>query len=359
MALNLPPLVQALLIVVAAVVVGKILQWIFTRWLKSLTRHTTTLLDDHIVSTLERPVFATATLVGLILATYRLQLKEAAEHFTLGILASLLVLVWLVTGFRLAGLLLDALSRNRRRFPAVEERTIPLFNTLAKVFLVGGAVWAILMIWRIDARPWLTSAGIVGIAVGFAAKDTLANLFSGVFIVADAPYKLGDFVILDSGERGRVTQVGLRSTRLLTRDDIEIIIPNAVIANAKIINESGGPWLKERLRIAVGVAYGSDLDQVCALLKEIAQNHDHVCATPEPRVRFRSFGDSALNLELLCWIDEPVLRGRMLHELNLEVYKGFQQHGVQIPFPQRDVHIHNPTPAPEKENTLQGGNDAG
>lgn len=300
LALNLPPLVQALLIVGVAVMLGKVSQWIFTRWLRSLTRHTTTLLDDHIVAALERPVFATVTLVGLILATHRLHLKESAEHLTLSILGSLLVLVWLVTGFRLAGLLLDALSRNRRRFPAVEERTIPLFNTLAKLLLVGGAVWAVLVIWRIDARPWLTSAGIVGIAVGFAAKDTLANLFSGVFIVADAPYKLGDFVILDSGERGRVTQVGLRSTRLLTRDDIEIIIPNAVIANAKIVNESGGPWLKERLRIAVGVAYGSDLEHVCALLKEIAQAHDHVCKTPEPRVRFRSFGDSALNLELLC-----------------------------------------------------------
>ena len=77
--------------------------------------------------------------------------------------------------------------------------------------------------------------------MGFAAKDTLANLFAGVFILADAPYKIGDFIVLDGGERGRVTKIGIRTTRILTRDDVEITIPNATIANSKIINESGGP----------------------------------------------------------------------------------------------------------------------
>ena len=115
--------------------------------------------------------------------------------------------------------------------------------------------------------------------------------------------------------------------------------PNAVIANSKITNESGGPWEKERIRIAVGVAYGSDVDRVCEVLKATAKAQEHVCAAPEPRVRFRAFGDSSLNFELLCWIDEPVLRGRMVHALNLAVYKAFQRDGIEIPFPQRDVHL--------------------
>ena len=86
------------------------------------------------------------------------------------------------------------------------------------------------------------------------------------FILADAPYKIGDFVVLDSGERGEVTHIGIRSTRLLTRDDIQVTIPNSVMGNTKIINESGGPTEKFRIRVIVGVAYGSDIDQVREVL---------------------------------------------------------------------------------------------
>jgi small-conductance mechanosensitive channel len=124
---------------------------------------------------------------------------------------------------------------------------------------------------------WLASAGIVGIAVGFAAKDTLANLFSGVFIMADAPYKIGDYVVLDTGERGEITHIGIRSTRMRTRDDVEVTVPNSIMGNTKIINESGGPYEKYRIRVKVGVAYGSDIDQVEQLLMEIAAANEKNC----------------------------------------------------------------------------------
>jgi small-conductance mechanosensitive channel len=150
---------------------------------------------------------------------------------------------------------------------------------------------------------------------------------------------VGDFIVLDTGERGRVTQVGIRSTRLLTRDDIEITIPNNVIANTKIVNESGGPWERERLRIKLGVAYGSDVDRVRAVLLEVAGGVEHVAAEPEPRVRFRSFGESGLDFELLVWIDEPVLRGRTQDALNTAIYKRFQAERIEIPYPKRDVYV--------------------
>jgi small-conductance mechanosensitive channel len=214
-----------------------------------------------------------------------------------------------------------------------------LFDNLAKVVLFGAAIYALLVVWKLDVKPWLASAGIIGIAVGFAAKDSLANLFGGLFIIVDAPYKIGDFVNLDSGERGQVTKIGLRSTRLLTRDDIEITLPNAQIANAKIVNESGGRWLKSRISIDVGVAYGSDVDRVREILLEAAKSVKHVANKPAPRVRFRSMGDSALQFRLMCWIDEPVLRGRTIDALNTEVYRALTAAKVNIPFPQREVHV--------------------
>ena len=111
-------------------------------------------------------------------------------------------------------------------------------------------------------------------------SQTLANLISGVSIVADAPYKIGDYIVLDTGERGIVTGLGIRSTRLLTRDDVEISIPNAVIGNAKITNESGGPWVLHRIRIPVGVAYGSDTELVVKLLEQVASDNSAKTTSP-------------------------------------------------------------------------------
>jgi small-conductance mechanosensitive channel len=175
--------------------------------------------------------------------------------------------------------------------------------------------------------------------VGFAAKDTLANLFSGFFIVADAPYKIGDYITLDTGERGKVSAIGLRSTRLLTRDDVEVTIPNGVIANAKIVNESGGPYLKMRARVSVGVAYGSDVDRVCEILQTIALEHTEVCSHPEPRMRMRGFGASSLDFDLLVWIEHPEYRGRIAHELYMQIYKTLTAQGIEIPYTKQDLYI--------------------
>jgi small-conductance mechanosensitive channel len=125
----------------------------------------------------------------------------------------------------------------------------------------------------------------------------------------------------------------------MTRDDVEITIPNGVIGNAKIINEAGGPSQKHRIRTAVGVAYGSDIDKVIATLEQVAADNEEVCEHPAPRVRFRQFGESSLNFELLCWINRPIDRGRVMHELNCSVYKAFEASDIRIPFPQRDLHV--------------------
>lgn len=334
------PLVAAALIVVGTLLAAKVVDLVSTAWFTRWARHTETDLDDRVVELLHRPIQITVVLFGLGAASALLDLPPSQARVTAGVLYTIAILVWTAFAVRFVVLILEALSRHEARFQLVEPRTLALFQNLATVLLVGIGAYLLFVAWDIDVTAWLASAGIIGIAVGFAAKDTLANFFSGLFILVDAPYKAGDFINLDTGERGRVTQVGLRSTRLLTRDDVEITIPNAVIGNAKIVNESGGPWEKERLRIKVGVAYGSDLDQVRRTLMEVATAHPQVCREPEPRVRFRSFGDSGLEHELLCWIDEPVLRGRVMDALNTAVYEAFAKAGIEIPYPKRDVYLH-------------------
>ncbi|MEM1181323.1 MAG: mechanosensitive ion channel family protein [Acidobacteriota bacterium] len=338
-ALHAYPLLAALVITVVGYIAARLTQVILNRGVKRVTSATRTQVDDQLLALAQKPVFLTVFLGSLSLATTSLGLPGAFAERTVDVLLTFLVLAWLGALLPASRLVLDALGRNHDRFPLIEQRTIPLFDILSKVILIGGGGFALFEVWGVNPAPWFASAGVIGIAVGFAARDTLANLFAGIFIIADGPYKLGDFITLDSGERGLVTHVGIRSTRLLTRDDIEITLPNSVIANAKILNESGGRWEKERIRIKVGTAYGSDIDQVMELLVKLATEHDHICPTPTPRVRLRGFGDSSLDFELLAWIDEPVLRGRLSSELYVEIYKAFARENIEIPFPQRDVWV--------------------
>jgi MscS family membrane protein len=184
----------------------------------------------------------------------------------------------------------------------------------------------------------LTGLGIGGLAVALAGREALSNIIGTIMIILDRPFKLGDYIVLGVGERGEVTELGLRSTRIRTRDDILISIPNSVIANAKLINESA-PVSKSRIRIKVGVAYGSDLKTVEQVLLRVAEENGTVLPDPAPRIRFRNFGDSSLEFELLCWIEQPALRGRTIHELNWSIKEEFQKQGIEIPFPQRDVHM--------------------
>ena len=125
----------------------------------------------------------------------------------------------------------------------------------------------------------------------------------------------------------------------MTRDDIEITIPNGVIAAAKIVNESGGPARQMRQRIPVGVAYGSDVDQVCEVLLEVGKSHPDTREQPEPRVRMRGFGASSLDFELLVWIENPEDGGRIKHDLLMSTYKALHVAGIEIPYTKQDVYI--------------------
>jgi small-conductance mechanosensitive channel len=330
---------QAVAIAAAFILLGKLADLLISRIIARIVRRSASDFDDNLVALLHRPVFITFVLIGLALATRHLGLPESPEFVTIGILRTIAIVVW-YTFLRGVVQLLLTTVRRRPTAKRMHSSMLPLLDTVIKVVLLALAIYFVFLAWNINVTAWIASAGIVGLALSFAAKDTLSNLFAGVSIVADAPYKSGDFIILDSGERGVVTHIGLRSTRILTRDDVEITIPNGIIGNSKIINEAGGPSSRHRIRIAVGVAYGSDIDHVIATLAGVAADNSEVCKVPEPRVRFRMFGESSLDFELLCWIEQPVDRGRVTHELNCAVYKAFAVEKITIPFPQRDLHVH-------------------
>jgi MscS family membrane protein len=338
------PYLQAFLIIFIFIGLAKVLDLIVTRFIKGWLEKNTFDLDETILNIFHKPVFITIILIGFGLSIERLGLKENIHFIISSGLKTIGILIWLSAIIKITKLILGLLSKDESRFKLIQERTLPLFHNLFFLLIIGLSCYVLFLVWDIDLTAWMASAGILGLAVSFAAKDTLANLFSGVFIMADTPYKLGDFLILESGERGNVTNIGIRSTRILTRDDVEITIPNSIMGNTKIINEAGGRHEKFRIRVKVGVAYGSDIDRVHDVLLDEARQNKRVCENPTPRVRFRNFGDSSLEHELLCWVKKPVFRGKVLHQLNTAVYKRFIKENIKIPFPQRDIHVVTNTP---------------
>lgn len=331
------PLLGAAAIFAGALVVAVLCRIVIFKQLKRWLPQDDFGPGSRLLAQLQRPVFTTIICVGLIIAC-RLAIPDNSRILT-SLLTTVVLASWVRTLFLHCGTLLEVISTQSARLSLIDQRAIPLLDLTCKMLVILFGSYLLLLVWGINPLGWLASAGVIGIAVGFAAKDTLANLFSGFFILVDAPYKVGDFVNLDSGERGRVTQIGLRSTRILTRGDVEITLPNSLIASGKIVNESGGPSPSIRVTIPVGVAYGSDAEQVCRILLDIATQHPDLATTPEPRVRMRQFGASSLDFDLLVWISLPEERGRIRHELLLGIYKAFAVHKVEIPYTKSDIYI--------------------
>jgi MscS family membrane protein len=333
------PYVNASVAVLFFIVAAKIADILIDKVFRRFATFTKSDLDDRIIDVIHRPIYFTIILIGCASAVVYLEGSPSAVFYINNSLYSIVSFIWAFTIIKISAVIIGHITFKASDETGLRKDVVPLLENIFKLVIIAAVLMVILSIWKINITPLLASAGIAGVAVAIAAKDTLSNFFGGISIFMDRPYKIGDYIVLASGERGEVVAIGVRSTRIKTRDDILITIPNSIIANSKIINESA-PVPNFRVRIPVAVAYGSDIDLVEKTLLEIAANNKQILPEPAPRVRFREFGDSALHFELLCWAREPALRGLAVHELNSTIYKKFSQTGITIPFPQRDLHIY-------------------
>ncbi len=315
-------------------VVDLLIDKVLTR-MASLTRYT---LDDHLVKFAHRPLCWTVFWAGAIHSLIVAPLAPPWQTTVTLIVKTILLFIWVIALVRIFNFIMQLkVDRSSADDKIGKDVLLLMKNVLRVVIIVTGFLW-FLTIWNVSLAPLFASAGIAGIAIALAAKDTLANFFGGISVFMDKAYKIGDYIILESGERGEVVEIGIRSTRIKTRDDVMITIPNSIIANSKIINESA-PIPRFRIRVPVGVAYGSDLEEVEKTLMDVALANPNVVKDPEPRVRMRAFADSSVNFELLCWVEQPASRGIEIHNLLKSTYQAFADNQIVVPFPQRDVHL--------------------
>ncbi|MFN0085402.1 MAG: mechanosensitive ion channel family protein [Blastocatellia bacterium] len=190
----------------------------------------------------------------------------------------------------------------------------------------------------IDLTTLNVIAGAVGIGVGFGLQNIVNNFISGLIILFERPIKIGDRIEVADVD-GVVTEIGARSTTVLTNDKISIIVPNSKFITDNVTNWSHTDP-RVRFHVKVGVAYGSDARQVEKLMLEVARANPNVIDDPPPKVWFRGFGDSSLHFELLAWNTNLVhSKGQFLSDLNYGIYEKFKEHNIEIPFPQRDLRI--------------------
>ncbi len=295
-------------------------------------------IDNKILKITSRPILWSSTILAFAAFIKFYFFDATLKHYLLLFLFTILIIIWVHPILRLIAILLHYFALRDKTF--IKNSMLPLFINISVIVVWSLAVYLIFWLWGISLTAWLASAGIVGIAVGFAAKDTLANLISGIFILADAPYKVGDIIVLDSGEKGEVIHVGLRSTRIKTFDGVEITIPNAKMGNSQIVNETGTRIHKKvRLRIPIGISYDSSLEKAESILLDIAKKFHCACPDKEPQVRLMAFGASSINLELRIWIEDPANKGRVMDKINRGIHERFKEAGIEIPYNKMDIYI--------------------
>lgn len=306
-------------------------------------------IQGQLFEIISRPLWVTVVFAGILLEMHWIMPSSmAAFAVTAGAQTGLIILWGIVVG-RILYLVCDKLTLSHPHAAEVFRLTENVGTAL--ICLMAGL--SLLSIWRIDLTPFLASAGLAGIVAALAAKDTLANFFGGINVFFDRPFRTGDYILLDSGERGQVVHIGLRSTKILTLDDIFVSVPNAVMANSKIVNESA-PDPKFRVRTSVSVSYSSDADQVETLLINVARENPLVAEEPAPLVRFKAFGTWGLEFDLLFWIHQSKDKERAIHEINRAILANFNRAGVIFAVPQLDIYMHR-SPGADKGGGLTAG----
>ena len=192
-------------------------------------------------------------------------------------------------------------------------------------------------------------AASVGVGVGFGLQNIINNFVSGIIILAERPISIGDRIEV-AGVAGRVTKIQLRSTTVVTNDNITMIVPNADFISNTVTNWSHGDP-KVRIRVPIGVAYGSDLKLLQRLLLEAAEEHPKALRDPSPVVLFTEFGDSSLNFELGVWTQE--MTATPIHftsQMNFIIEQKLRENDIEIPFPQRDLHVRSGLPESQESS---------
>jgi len=214
--------------------------------------------------------------------------------------------------------------------------------TIGRYLVIAGAIVIVAAALGADLRTLAFISGGLSVGIGFGLQEIVANFISGILLLFEQSLRPGDVISVEGGV-GTVKSLGVRATIVRTLDNVEVIVPNQVFLTSAVTTHTKTDRVV-RVKIPVGVSYGSDPKEVREVLLAVARQHHLVQEKPEPAVRFMGFGDSSIDFRLEIWLDDPMLAVRVKSDLRFMIWKVFAERNIEIPYPQRDLHLHSGVP---------------
>ena len=318
---------------------------IIMKFIGKATKKTKSRLDDEIINAIRSPIFLAIISIGAYVAlrTYNPDLAIKTISLTF-----IFTIIWIIIAAYFVSRILKGffdwyVEDVHKKSKGKSDSTI--FRFVRKILILVIYLIALMIILDkagIAISPLLAGLGIAGLAVALALEDTLKNFFSAIYIAADKPVKIGDYVELDANTKGYVEEVGWRSTRITTMGSNYIVVPNNTLANA-IIKNYNSPEEKVSVIIPLGVSYNSDLEKVEKITiqtaKKVIKKVEGAVPDFEPLVRYTEFADSSINFKVILKSEEYANQFVIKHEFIKAINKEFKKNKIEIPFPQMDVHM--------------------
>jgi small-conductance mechanosensitive channel len=335
--------VVPLAVLIGCVVTGFVIRSILFRWVRKWSTTSGRNLDAVIVRTLRTPIILWAIILGVDLAT---RSSVLPQRYARPVNATLEAL-WIISLTIIAAQVFGNMVRLYSSHSQGTSRAPTLVKTLTEIFVAILGLLFLLNYLKVDIRPLLTALGVGGLAVALALQDTLANLFAGLYISVSSQIRVGDYVKLNSGEEGYVTDITWRSTTLRALANNYIFIPNSSLAKA-IITNYNLPAKSLGVSVNVHVGFDADTDRIEALLVEEATNDkiDGLITDPPPSVQWSAAGDSSLVLTLNFQVAEFVKQYGVQSELRKRIARRFKKEGIALPYPAQTVFV-QPASVPE------------
>ncbi len=337
-------ILSVLIILIVTFVLAHLAKALFSGVFARLSGLTKTDLDDNVVHLSKPLIVKLVYLAGMGALSNHLEGKYdwysgLRVEVVSGILFSLLVVLIAIYLIKLVTTLTDWYTKSIavRTESTFDDELMPLLKRVGRITIGVVAAMIILDHFSVDIKGLVAVLGVGSLAIALAAQETLSNMIAGFVVMVDRPFRKGDRVILGDGTKCDVYEIGMRSTKFLTFENTLVIVPNAELIKMTI-NNLTYPEPRIRVKVDVGVAYGSDIDEVEKILLDIAEAHPLILSDPPPSVFFTEMADSSLNFSIVGRVQEVADQWPTTLQVRAQIYKRFNTDGIEIPFPQRVVH---------------------
>jgi len=319
---------------------SKIFIFITSKYIARLCKNTDTDIDDLILDAAKKPLHFIILVLGLTVALVPLSLNSIAYEIFFKFLISVAII--LVTYFLVvvSTILIAALGKSlaKKTDSTLDDQLLPIINKVMDVILWVVGLVIVMKVWSVNISGVLAGLGIAGVAIGFALKDSLGNIFGGISLILDKAIQVGDLIKLESGDSGYVVDIGLRTTRIRNFDNELIIVPNGYLSNSRIQNYVL-PDHSVRAAVNFGVEYGSDVEKVKKIVLGALKKVDNLSVEKEPGVFFMEMGDSSLNFTARFWVDDFTQRFASKEQATTHIYNALNKAKIGIPFPTRTIYM--------------------